>query len=192
MLVKRNLETKANEYIEAVLSFDSILCRCLRDIVKSKNSDIGIYAFLPDSLDAENIVRYDKGGVYEKAASYLPRYLLERYGSTEGITFLFDDVMSSPSDDYLMQNESTVFSIGPEVYHFCGSKAISEESLEKLIWACGVSWHSVCVVLKDQGSKLVAESMSEAALCSSVRDGFLEIVVGAFDGEGYIHYSAVE
>jgi len=191
MLVKRNLGLNANEYIEAVLSFDSILCRCLRDIVKSKNKDIGIYAFLPDSLDVENIMGYDKGGVYERAASYLPKYLLEKYGFTEEIVFLFDDVMSSPSDDYLIQEESAIFNIGSEVYHFCGSDNISEESLEKLIWACGVSWHFVCVVMKDQGNKLVTDGMSESALCKSVQDGFLEIIVGAFDGEGYVHYSAI-
>lgn len=191
MLVKRNLGPNVNEYIEAVLSFDSILCRCLRSIVNSKIEDIGIFAFLPDDLDTKNIMEYGKGGVHKKALSYLPRYLLERYSGTKGVVFLFDDVMSSPSDDYLTQEKSTVFSIGSEVYHFCDSDAISEEALEKLIWACGVSWHFVCVVLKEESNKFIADETSESTLCSSIRDSFLEIIFGAFDGEGYIHYSLI-
>jgi len=191
MLAKRNLGPNVNEYIETILGFDSILCRCLREIVKPKSEGINIYAFLPDDFDAVNIVKYNEGGVYKKAASYLPKYLLKRYSDTKGVIFLFDDIMSSPSDDYLMQEESTVFSIGPEVYHFCNSDAIGKESLEKLIWACGVSWHFVCVILKKQGKKIATKDITEAVLCRSIQDGFIELVIGAFDGEGYIHYSVV-
>lgn len=192
MLVKSNLGPNVNEYIEAVLDFDNVLCRCLQKIVKSESRNLGIYAFLPEDFDVKNIVEYEKGGIYEKAASYLPRYLLDKYGDKKWVTFLFDDVMSSPSDDHLTQEESTVFSIGQEVYHFCDGNVIGEASLEKLIWACGVSWHFVCVVLKEDGERLAAEGMTESTLCESIQDGFLEMVIGAFDGEGYIHYSVVE
>jgi hypothetical protein len=187
MLVKRKLGSNANKYIQDALSFDSVLCRCLLDVVEFKKEVIDIYAFLPSNFDPTKTIDFKTGGVYPKAVSYLPGHLLEKYGNNRDVLFLFDDVMSSPSDKYLLgEVDSTVFSIGSEVYHFCNSDTISEKSLDKLIWACGVSWHFICIVLKGETADLIADKSGEV-LCVNIKDNLREIVIGAFDGEGFIH-----
>jgi hypothetical protein len=55
--------------------------------------------------------------------------------------------MAKPSDDYLNKEESTKSFVSQEVYHYINMNNGSEKKILDLIYATGVSWHFLAVVL---------------------------------------------
>ena len=63
----------------------------------------------------------------------------------------------------------------------------TESEISEIIWATAVSWHFVCVVVEK--AKIIDERGSfDKFLDDGLVEGVKEIVVGAFDGEGFVHW----
>lgn len=143
---------------------------------------------MPPEIIAEEIKDFSRGGIFPNATSTeLSEYLWNKLKNEDYLAILFDDVMAKPSDDYLNKEESTKSFVSQEVYHYINMNNGSEKKILDLIYATGVSWHFLAVVLKDNSSKFIYKNLKKLpsdCICKNLS----EIIIGAFDGEGYIHY----
>ncbi|MBN59448.1 hypothetical protein [Thalassolituus sp. UBA3500] len=186
MLVKKDLGSLAEQYALEVLNFDNALCKNLFHRVEGWLPKISCYSFLDRNLDIADFSMLGRGGLSGKAPDYLPLYLVNEYQSSRTTFALFDDVMLVPDEANLMDQVGTIC-VGNEVYHWCDLDRISTDNLRKLIWATSVSWHFVCVIFKFKDN-IDDEILSRAIVNDLVGFEFLEIILGAYDGEGFVHY----
>jgi len=184
MPVKRELGKKAFSHLADMLSYDNFICQCL-----SKNVEVfeeNIFAYLSTEFVIENIEDYTQGGQFDGVQNYLASYILEKYKDRKNCVAIFDDVMASPGDAFLEEHKDTQFLCGESVCHYVDLASSNEENLSKTVWATSVSWHFVCIILEID-EELTKEDLSRDLNCEYVIQNIKEIVVGAFDGEGFIH-----
>ena len=186
MIVKKNLGDLAEPYALEVLNFDNALCKNLFQRAESWLPKISCFSILDRDLDIADISMLKRGGLLGKVPDYLPLYLVNEYQSSRTTFALFDDVMLVPDEASLMDQVGTI-SVGNEVYHWCGLDRISTDNLRKLIWATSVSWHFVCVIFKFK-ENIDDEILSRAIVNDLAEFELLEIILGAYDGEGFVHY----
>lgn len=186
MLIKRNLDMSAENYVMDILNYENVLCSCTREALGLRKGYMSTYAFMPSSRTLDGMGNFREGGVFKKSASYLPKYLLDNYGKKKKALFVFDDVMANPADSYITAEGPNVKSIKDDIYHIYSSECTDPKTLEKTIWATAVSWHFVCVVLAFD-DQLINNQLTATSLCNSIKSNIFEVVVGAFDGEGFIH-----
>jgi len=106
------------------------------------------FSFLPPEIIAKEIKDFSRGGIFPNATSTeLSEYLWNKLKNEDDLVILFDDVMAKPSDDYLNKEESTKFFVSQEVYHYININNGSEKKILDLIYATGISWHFLAVVL---------------------------------------------
>lgn len=187
MLVKKDLGNLAARHAVEILNYDNSLCNCLFSGAEIWLPMVASYSFLDKKIEVSTFSDLSQGGVAEKTPNYLSSYLINEYKSSCTTFALFDDVMLDPADDSLKLDQVSTTYVGQEVYHWCDLANISSNSLRKLIWATSVSWHFVCIVFKSTDK--INNEMLTCSLANNLAGvDLLEIILGAYDGEGFVHY----
>ena len=188
MMLKKILVPAAREYVKEVLNVNNALCRCLSSCIDLEANKNVYFSYLPEGTFPSDIKDFSRGGVFQNAASTeLAEYLWDKLNNEKYLVILFDDVMAKQSDDYLHIEESAKFFINQEVYHYVNNTNGSEKKILDLIYATGVSWHFLAVILKDNNLQYIHKNINKLpsdCICQNLS----EIIIGAFDGEGYIHF----
>ena len=188
MLLKKTYVPLARKHVKEELQLNNELCRCLVSCVDFETNKNSYFSFLPSKIAPEEIKDFSRGGIFPNAASAeLSKYLWDKLKNEDDLVVLFDDVMAKPTDDYLNKEESAKFFVNQEVYHYVNNTNGSEKKILDLIYATGVSWHFLAVVLKGKNSQSFNDNLSELPT-GFICQNLCEIIIGAFDGEGYIHY----
>ncbi len=171
------LGTAGIEHVMGVLQYQNALCRSLLRQIANLPNPLAFTFVQPGVVVDESHLDWSIGG----AAKYLPSYLEHTMQQLNGKgVLLFDDVMASPGDAFLPPD---VLVAGGDVCHQMTGAPLAED-IETTLWATAVSWHFVCVVC--DGTNAPERLDSEGSL-DLISQNWREIVVGAFDGEGFIH-----
>lgn len=186
MLIKRELGALAIAYIRDVLDYDNYLCYCINSCLGSTGANLEIFSYLPEEFHWDEITDFKNGGVFSATFDYLEKYLLAQYGQFTNAAIIFDDVMASPSDKFLKELETSCFAINGDVYQFVNKLTLEEETLSKIIGATSVSWHFLCVIIETE-KLLSKDEFINIFDCNYICQSLKEFVIGAFDGEGFIH-----
>lgn len=172
---------KAINHILNVLNYDSFLCRCVK--LHSDFSIGSVFSVFPSSLDIDNISDFS-WGYGEGSDKSLATRILRTLKSSKRAFALFDDVMGEPEDG---RDQYSCVLNDNEVYHWTFGPEATELNLKDLIMATGVSWHFLCVIFELDENIDIRDCISLSN--SDAFKNMIEVVVGAFDGEGYIHWS---
>lgn len=182
---KKKLSEKAIIHIKDMLNFDNYMCQCINKYTESLDEEFEIFAYLPEDYDVNTVDKFKFGGVFSPSPTYLGDYLMSKFNRHQNFCIVFDDVMANSSDFYI-QKEKTVFLYNEEIYHCIDNSNASEELISKIIWATSVSWHFLCVILESE-EKLTKNEVAGNFSCDFILNNMKEFIVGAFDGEGFIH-----
>lgn len=173
--------TKAIEHILNVVVYDNFMCQCIRTHV---NFESGYLSFtLPHDVTIEKIADLSMG--YGKGSdNTLPEKIIGTLKSHPGSVAIFDDVMAEPGDSFLhglyVENNN-------EIYHYIPEAGAAALNVRRLVVETAVSWHFLCVIVK-MGKNISLIDCITHAHCEALITSVVEIIVGAFDGEGYIHW----
>jgi hypothetical protein len=189
MMLKKMFVPGASEYVKEVLSFNNLLCRSLSACLNFRDSRSAYFSFLPEGTLTEEVKDFSQGGVFPSPATVkLSEYLWRRLRNEENLVILFDDVMAKPTDDYLNKEKSENIMVNKEeVYHYVNSANATEQKILDLIYQTSVSWHFLAVLFKDNNSQPFQNNLEELR-SEFICNNLTEVIVGAYDGEGFIHY----
>jgi len=171
---------KAVKHILRVLDFDNSLCQFVKSQV---DLSVGsVFSVVPSDLNAEDIADFSWGFGKGSDNSLSDRILRTLKLNAASIA-IFDDVMGSAEN---VAGHDSCLANNDEVYHWVFDTEAAELKLRDLIRETGVSWHFLCVVFESDKSIDIKDCVT-----NSKYDLFKNIleVVGAYDGEGYIHWS---
>ncbi len=171
----------------SVLDYDNNLCVIAKKYIVDKKNSLIFNSFFNEQINLDKIFNLSQGG-HDSVRDYLPFYLEEKYSKSKNVVIFFDDVMANPKDYIVLDIGINSLSLNGEFYRYIYSNDLESDLLRKLIWCVSVSWHFVCVVID---SKEVLPDSMEKMITDSNFEGcdILEVIVGAFDGEGYLHIS---
>jgi len=172
---------KAIKHILNVLYIDNSLCQFVKTQVDLSVG--GVFSVVPADLNVENVVDFS-WGFGKGSDNSLPDRILRALKLNSPSIAMFDDVMGSAEN---VAGHGSCLTNNDEVYHWVVDTEATELKLRDLIRGTGVSWHFLCVVFELENSIDIKD-----CVMNSKYDSFkniLEVVVGAYDGEGYIHWS---
>lgn len=173
---------KAIKHVLNVLDFDNSLCKFLKYHI---DFNIGsVFSVVPTDLNTDDIVDFS-WGFGKGSDNSLPDRILCTLELNDRSVAVFDDVMGSAEN---VLNHGSSLSSNNELYHWVIDTNATELKLKDLIRETGVSWHFLCVVFEYDKSIDISDCIANSKYDLFKRT--LEVVVGAFDGEGYIHWTS--
>ena len=178
LIITGPARVRALSHVVNVLSYGNFLC----DYIKAK-VDFYTGNFLsidPAGRCLDKIEDFSLGvgmgcddGIAERLFTSLT-LILNRF-------VVFDDVMGEVSNRDLGD-----FVEDGQIYHVISRNGITSEKLSHMIWASSVSWHFLGVIFH---RKTMIELPQVIVDRSYVDFGeIVEVIVGAYDGEGFIHW----
>jgi hypothetical protein len=169
---------KALKHLSNVLAFENFLCRCVRERINFESGNF--FSVDPADRDFDHIEDFGWGAGVGHDKGIAGR-LLKNLASSPDRFLLVDDVMgdvSSMGENSVVNND--------EIYHWIVGSNATEEAVNNLVWSTGVSWHFLGVIFSGVGMVDVPRLIADGK-CADVGD-LVEVVVGAYDGEGFLHW----
>lgn len=169
---------KALIHTANVLGYGNFLCQCVKARVDFDGGDF--YSFDPVGRDIDQVENFSWGSgaghddvIAKRLFSSLtvcPRRIL-----------VMDDVMGDAS----IHEINSAINNG-QIYHWIASSSAKEGDLNRLVWATSVSWHFLAVIFSGGGEVRAGECISSGR-CEELGQ-IVEVIFGAYDGEGFIHW----
>lgn len=145
-----------------------------------------LFAYLPQDDDAAAIKDFSSGGIFPRATDYLPDYLADLLSREPTAKLVFDDVMASAAD--LGSSRGAHIVRDGQVFHCIDQAGASRSRLKELVWMTAAPWHFVCLVLLPDKEVACLDPLADPTE-ALIRDYREEVIVGAFDGEGFVRCS---
>jgi len=172
---------KAINHILNVLDYDNSLCQFIKS---HTDFSVGrVFSVVPTDVEIENIVDFS-WGFGKGSDNLLPARILKTLKLKTGAFAVIDDVMGEPKNG---EGQGACLANNNEVYHWIFEPEATELNLRDLIRETGVSWHFLCVIFEPDKNIDIKDCIARSRY-----DEFknvVEVVIGAYDGEGYIHWS---
>ena len=189
MLTEIELGREANAYIREWLEVGNTLSKELLkfDIEQGKAT-----AAVPEGVSADQAVTRLRAGDLlnpEESGSYLVSRLMSHLQERDDACVLFDDWEASPQDPFLRQAPSTsrILLVGEEVYHGLTSSELSREVVDAcILGTAGMPLIGALSIGPLPGPGVVHLG---SELLIEIARSTVQIVVSAFDWEGYIFWS---
>lgn len=203
---------RANAYIREYLARGNTLAMHLL-----QQQDLGqgeVTTYLPSDISIEEAMRFTTGGkiqVLTRSAhflegsdgsmwkvdpipntdSYLADVIQAFLEETQDRVCIFEDATSKPNDPVLSPSDERILVLQEEVYYVLFGRSASEEVIRQTIRDANSIWHFVCAMISFQSSEM---SFCERRQITShelqvLAKGTEKLVVGAYDGEGYLVWS---
>lgn len=169
-------------YVEKILDYENEVCEVA---IKALNDfdDMDFFTYLPEDQKLEKDYDFRMGGLLSSSHSIASKFLFDKCKSH---ALIFDDVMASPSDIAREKSISRVVIRDNDIFHIIDKGSIDSMSvITTLLTKTSVPWHFVCLVTSQTNAFFVegTDVENESDLLASYVDA---IVIGAFDGEGYL------
>ncbi|MDE3055958.1 MAG: hypothetical protein KGI80_04635 [Verrucomicrobiota bacterium] len=145
------------------------------------------YVLLPQDANRERIYNFASGYVTSNVDKEISHYVVGKMKEKQCFC-IFDDVNTSVLDNmhdsfylehYLYYKN--------EVYYTIKREILSEDVFFKCMIASDGIWHSLCVITKVALDDLIGKELSQDLIEKICKDAQL-VMVGAYDGEGYIFW----
>ncbi|MDO3530246.1 hypothetical protein ACI2UC_17550 [Ralstonia nicotianae] len=165
-------------HVANVLGYENFLCDCVKTRVDFRTGNF--YSVDPAGRHIDAIENFSWGGGAGHDNS-IARRLLTSLTSSPNRVLVMDDVMGDVSS---MENSSVVND--DQIYRWINGANATDQEISRLVWATSVSWHFLAVIFSG-GSNVDVGGCIASGECAEL-GGVVEVVVGAYDGEGFIHW----
>lgn len=183
MLIKKPIPYPlVSSYISSTLEAGGMLSQYIFKKLTADRSSLCISSVLPVEFFPNDESAIRSGGLSEKEdiASHIANSI------NGDVIAILDDVMAGASD--IKENEEGIEIYADEKYHIIDSANITTNEIRRKVFASLTPWHQLIVLLQPSTSTNLKPYVKN--LLSPLHHGkFLlkEVILGAFDGEGYIH-----
>jgi hypothetical protein len=165
-------------HLTNVLEYGNFLCECVKARVDFRTGNF--FSVDPAGRHMDAIENFSWGGGAGHDNSIAMR-LLTSLTSSPNRLLVMDDVMGDVSS-----REGSSVVNDDQIYHWVSGANATEQEISRLVWAAAVSWHFLGVVFSGGLNIDVGECFASGK-CAELGD-IVEVVVGAYDGEGFIHW----
>ncbi|MCF7806182.1 MAG: hypothetical protein K9M07_03300 [Simkaniaceae bacterium] len=156
-------------------------------IINSFNLNNGnFFTYLPSHTHSDQIIKFKNSGIASQTRMKTAEILLKKTTSNKYLTCIFDDVSSSFHSGY---SDPLFLSHGirynEEIYYYLNYKNISKNLILDCLYASNSLWHSLCIIVEyslENQKELTTEIFEELLSHTKL------ILIGAYDGEGYIFW----
>ena len=175
-------------YVRQVLEQSNSLSDALLHLINF--SDGHFFTYLPKDVELSDIYQFERGGISSNTYLEVAKILLDKVNENSKISCIIDDVIRKPSDKNITSFGACSLFLNDEVYHLITKKMAAVEVIFKCLHETDAIWHSLAVLTEAHlnelsSSDLSVEKIQEICLMTRV------LVVGAYDGEGYIFWEKV-
>lgn len=182
------------------------------ELLKSIDFQKGkFFTLLPDTANSNQLYAFREAGILP--ATPAKRYVMDDSNATysaiptiqkdvvpllsqhihHGMTCVFEDVLTTIESTHLsFFNESnSLYNYKSEVYYKVNENVYRNDIIKKCLEESNAFWHSLCVITtwstKDlKCTKLSSETIKEICLKTQV------VMLGAYDGEGYVFWERLK
>jgi len=190
---------RAWEYTQETLDEANTLSSELLKAISFEDGDF--FTLLPPDANRERLYEFKAGVILpnqqwivaENSSSYsviptirdeLSELLLKAINSKRDLCYVIDDVNSSLKDENIDSLDVHGLFYREEIYYMLNTPNISKELLLDYLNTSNAFWHSLCVLTKTHFSSKELDIEKIHTICSNIQ----LIMVGAYDGEGYIFW----
>ena len=145
---------------------------------------------LPQNPNVEFIIN-------EKKASYseiptlqeeLCDFIFKTLNDNQKLSCIFDDVLRSSDSSQLdfFNQRNLFFTYNEELYYKINKNNVNYNSILKCIEMSNAIWHSLCIISENQlnSAETILTLEKIKAICMNAKI----VIIGAYDGEGYIFW----
>lgn len=180
----------AMEYFYTNLNESNALSSSLLKFVDFNSGKF--FALLPNETDPTKINDFRCGGIAKAVRTHISSVVLSKMKLSPKLGCIIDDVTAAFKSNYqepLFDCCGLVYD--KEIYYILTQKTATIELIDQCFLASNAIWHSLCVLtsidFKDKGEKTLSlQKMEEISLNTQM------IILGAYDGEGYIFWENSE
>ncbi len=158
-------------------------------LLKNLNFEMGrFYTLLPDDANPDQIHEFRLGGIAKGVRDQVNAIVLNKISTNNRLSCVFDDI----NDTFKPEYEDALFSscglvYEKEIYHLITKKTSSIQNINSCFRISNAMWHSLCVLSEISLTKKADKSLSLKELERVCLNTEL-IIVGAYDGEGYVFW----
>lgn len=177
-IVKGIARERLLAHVANVLEYGNFLCEYVKAHVDFATGNF--YSNDPAGRPVDTIESFSRGGGAGHDNS-IARRLLTSLTLNPNRVLVMDDVMGDVSST----ERSSVVNDG-QIYHWISGESATEQEVGRLVWATGVSWHFLAVIFSGRPNIDIGGCIAKG---ECVELGcVVEVVIGAYDGEGFIHW----
>lgn len=174
------LKSLAISHINKVLEVDSCLSALVKPVFNREGGRF--FTVPPGEVSVDKIVDFSWGFGKGRDTSVGGR-LLGSLQEKSGRVLIIDDVMAGPEE---MAGSAFGLLVGDKVCHVLSAEGLDENIIDKYVKMAGVSWHFLAVIIEGSSIDAVHEFLGSRKIIDPLV--VVEVVVGAYDGEGFIHW----
>ena len=169
---------RALSHVVSVLAYENFLSECVRKQVDFRQGNFLSVDPARRRFDQIENFAWGSGAGHD---SDIGKRLLNSLTSSPNRFMVVDDVMG----DIASKGKFSAVA-NNQIYHWIIGMNATEKDLNNLVWATGVSWHFLGVIF----SGGIIPNVSQCIVDGKYADlgVVVEVVVGAYDGEGFIHW----
>lgn len=162
-------------------------------LIKLVNFESGrFFTFYSKNADHKKIYEFQHGGIVGSVRQQIKSLLLEIVKLNNRLCCIFDNAASSIQ---LVSEDPLFMSCGctcdNEVYYKLTNKTGSIDLINRCFFASETGWHSLCVLSETNLDDKIEKKITLKDIESICLNAKL-IVLGAYDGEGYIFWEKFE
>lgn len=165
-------------HVVNALAYESFLCDYVRARVDFHSGNFLTIDPANRHFDQIEDFAWGSGAGHDNG---IAKRLLNSLTSTPNRFMLIDDVMGDISSA-----DSSSFIDDGQIFHWINGANATDDRLNNLVWATGVSWHFLGVVFSGKTITDVPQRILERKYVELGE--IVEVIVGAYDGEGFIHW----
>lgn len=176
----------AYTYFQYSLADTNALSSSLINLVNFKRGNF--FTILPEEVDLREIGKFKCGGIAKGVRDQVSSFVIGQLLINSKLSCIFDDVTSTHRLGY---NDPLFLSYGltheKEIYYLVTQKTASTQLINQCFYASNAIWHSLCVLSEINFTNNIEKKLSSKDIEYICLKAHL-IIVGAYDGEGYIFW----
>jgi|JI9StandDraft_1071089.scaffolds.fasta_scaffold175642_2 hypothetical protein len=150
------------------------------------------FTYLPNGTEKTKALLFTYGGIAIGVRKQINNIILHILQSDTPICCVFDDVASSFKNGLsypLFDNFGCHYE--EEVYYALENKLATNDALSKCVRASNSIWHSLCVLTHVGFLDITHKKLTNAKLSEICKKAQI-LILGAYDGEGYIFWEKIK
>jgi hypothetical protein len=188
--IKFQLAESARGYLSKCLKSGNTFAGHLLREVDIANGEL--FTFLPAEADQDCFNRYREGGLANstESISHLAGRIRRFLNNSDRGMVIFEDSMAKKGDPYVAKLGTRMLFHGQEIYHYLLADNMHPEVVTWTITQASSPFLFICAMTtlpreQSLGEKSVEVSSATLKDLAKMSD---ELVVGAYDGEGFVYW----
>lgn len=172
-------------YVQDNLSSAKTLSEQLIKLVDFKEGCF--FALIRPEIDKKRIHEFSYSLSMSSIQDELIDFIYNKLNKNQKLTALFEDILLTTKSAYLELFEECGLQYNDEIIYSVNKNNVSHSLISRCLFNCNAIWHSLCILTnintEKKESKILTLDMINNA-CLSIQ----LVIIGAYDGEGYIFW----